>query len=260
MILTPSIQPKQIELNTVPSRLIPQVIRLHRAVFSPAQVACTIYGCKGAARYFASLAAYPQFQPEHVVWGAWKGRSLVGYAHYRALPDSWHLNNIAVHPGCQGQGIGRQLWDRFIATARERQFQQISLDVEHDNQLAVEWYQRHGLVITGTVWRYEKRISQGNLPPEALPPLRLLGWEQAEAWQLAYGFSQFQIHCGEEVWQIGRLGEHYFRVTQPLPDAIEAALAQIDPDRKLLLFTPEPLESPDFVELGKSLRMQGTLP
>lgn len=257
MTLTRTAQKTDIRLQTIPASDFPQLIRLHRQVFPPEQVACTIYGCKGIARYLANQVAFPQFQREHELWGAWDGEKLTGYAHFRGLPASWHLNNIAVHPGYQGRGAGRRLWQRFIDTARQRQFETITLDVESDNQPVIDWYRRQGLEITGAVYRYEKELAGGDLPGEAQPSPRLLGWDQAEAWQAAYGFSQFEIEWGGELWAIGRLGRRYFKAGRRLPGEVEAALAQIDPARRLVVFCAEPLQIPGFISRGKSLRMSG---
>ncbi len=261
MTLTQTALQTEIRLQIIPASHFPQLIRLHREVFPREQVACTIYGCKGIARYLASQVAFPQFQREHVLWGAWEGKRLIGYAHFRGLPASWHLNNIAVHPGYQGRGAGRRLWQRFIDTARQRQFGTITLDVESDNRPVIDWYRRQGLEITGEVYRYEKELEGGvspsGSPGEAQHSPRLEGWDQAEAWQAAYGFSQFEIEWGGELWAIGRLGRRYFKVGRRLPGEVEAALAQIDPARRLLVFCGEPLHSPGFIPRGKSLRMSG---
>ena len=260
MILTQTDRNQEVVLQTVSGSLIPQVIQLHRAVFQPDLVACTIYACQGVDRYLANLIAYPQFQQEHVWWGAWKGNDLAGYAHFRALPDSWHLNNIAVLPSSQGQGIGRLLWSRFYETARQRRFQRVTLDVESDNQPAIDWYHRQGLQVTSAVWRYEKRINPDvHLAETQLCP-RLVGWEQAEAWQSLYGFSHFQIQSEDQIWSIGRIGERYFTMSQPPPAEIGSALSQIDSSRYLLILSTEPLSEPGFRMLGKSLRMSGELP
>jgi GNAT superfamily N-acetyltransferase len=248
------------------------VIELHRTVFPPQQVNCTIYAAPGVDRYLASLVAFPEMQPEHQIWCAWRANELAGCAHFRLLPDSWHLNNITVLPALQGLGIGRRLWSCFLETARRRRLSRISLHVESDNSLAIEWYRREGLQVTGEVWRYEKNLPPGPGIPSKTCSFRLENWEQAEAWQTAYGFSQFRLELRpnhsfthrdryqEETWNIGRLGEHYFRVTQGIPPAVEAALARIDPARRLLILSPAPLEDPETRVLGKSLRMEGALP
>lgn len=247
-------------LAPIPSDFTAEVIRLHHTAFPPEQTAGTIYACAGAGRYLASLVAFPQFQQEHVLWGAWKGDRLVGYAHFRALPDSWHLNNIAVLPGCQGQGIGRLLWTAFCDAARRRGFRALTLNVDSENRAAVRWYRRQGMHQTGATWRHEAGLRPAPAHEQARRSLRLVGWEEAEAWQALYGFSKFEIAANDRSWTIGRMGERHFKVSQPLPADVESALAQIDSARCLLIFSPEPLMDPGFRLLGKSLWMSGELP
>lgn len=244
-----------VRLEPVPAHWFDRLVALHRAVFPPEQVAATIYAGAGVEHYLASLAAYPSLQPEHRFWGAWQVEELVGYAHGRALPDAWHLNNIAVLPACQGQGVGRRLWQQFIADGRRRGYRQFSLHVESDNQAAIAWYRALGLEVTGAVWRYEKALPAA--PAEPVRSLRLAGWDQAVAWQAAYGFSQFQIHWQDQVWTIGRIGDNTFRSVGLLPAAVETALAHIDPHRRLLIFSTEPLHEPEIALVGQALRMSG---
>lgn len=245
-------------LRPIPAAAMGQLVELHRAAFPAGQVACTIFAGKGVDRYLANLVAYPALQPDHELWGAWDGDRLLGYAHCRALAGSWHLNQIAVLPAAQGHGVGRLLWGRFVQSGRERSCPLLSLDVETGNTLAIEWYRRQGLQKDGTTWRWELPLRQDRTsPPNG--QISLSGWEQAQAWQEMYGFSQFSLSCGEQTWTVGRLGDRYFRIDRPLPEAVSAALADLDPDRRLLLFTREPLADPSGQQLGSSLHMAGCL-
>lgn len=236
-----------------------RMVALHHTVFSADQVAHTIYASPHVDRYLANLVAFPQLQREHVFWGVWDGEALVGYAHFRALSESYHLNYTAVLPTYQGCGIGRMLWARFIEMGRQQGYNQVSLTVEHDNQRAMDWYQRQGLRVMETVWRYEKNIDGAVVPPHEAETVRLLDWEQSEAWQLAYEFSQFRLVHQERVWTIERLGKHYFRVRQLLPAVLEGTLSEIDPTRRLLILSSEPIQGANLEEVGASFRMQSKL-
>jgi len=248
-----------IVLRPLEARHCPRVVRLHRAAFPPDTLVCTIFGAQGVARYLASLLAFPHIQSEHALWGAWDGERLAGYAHFRELPQSWHLNQIAVHPACQGGGVGRLLWERFVVEGRRRGCTCLSLDVEAGSEAVIAWYRRRGLREAGCTWRYERAlppVEPGGAGPAGL---RLLGWEQAEAWQQRYGFSSFQVLGQGRAWTIGRLGRAFFRAGEPLPGAVEAVLAEIDPGRSLLLFTPQRLDLPGLIPRGSSMRMLGAL-
>lgn len=236
-----------------------RVVKLHRKTFTPEETALTIFGAAGVARYLASLISFSEFQDEHRLWGAWYGADLVGYAHFRALPDSWHLNHIAVEPSFQGAGIGRMLWERFVQTAQDGGFKRLSLDVEADNQRVIRWYERRGLRVADCQWRYERKLQFREHNGLEEEPIRLIGWDQGEAWQHAYGFSSFQLRYRGQSWLIGRLAERFFRISRLLPEALEAALWRLDPKRCLLIFSDKPLDFPDLKPRGRSLRMVGEI-
>lgn len=235
------------------------VVRLHRDVFHPSRVARTIYGTAHVDRYLANLIAFHNLQQEHVIWGAWDGQVLVGYAHCRGLPESWHLNNVAVLPSHQGLGIGRALWARFLEGGERAGYRRFSLDVEHDNVRALNWYQKQGFRATHRVWMYERDITATPLPPEDAGNARLLDWEKSEAWQAVYGFSEFRLACDGQVWTVGRLGKRYFRVSGRPPLLVERILAGIDPSRRLLIQTSEALLDERLEKSGSSIRMVHSL-
>jgi sugar transferase EpsL len=234
-----------------------KVVQLHCRAFPAQLVQRTIYASVRVDRYLARLVFFPHLHNEHMLWGAWDGSVLVGYAHYRALPDSWHLNNIAILPTYQGCGIGRALWNCFLEMGQERGFKQLSLDAERDNQQALAWYQRLGLRITETVWIYEKSIGGKASSHHTVETVQLLDWEAAEAWQETYGFSRFRLAYQGRTWPVERLGQHYFRVRQPLPVILESVLSEMDSSRSLLIVSPQLIHSAELEEIGVSFRMVG---
>lgn len=250
--------PLEFVYRSVRSYECQQVVDLHRSVFSSEYLARTIYASSHIDRYLANLIAFPHLQKEHLLWGCWSGDNLVGYAHFRALPESWHLNYIAVLPAYQGHGIGQILWTRWTKMGRERGYSRISVDVERENRRALDWYQRQGLQIVQTVWTYERSIEDDSVASaRKARTVRLLDWEQSEARQLSYGFSQFCLVHQERIWTVGRLGRHYFRARQQLPLVLEGVLAEIDPARRLLILSSEPIEDVRFEEVEVSFQMQG---
>jgi hypothetical protein len=102
-------------------------------------------------------------------------------------------------------------------------------------------------------------MQQKPTSPGERSALRLLDWETAEAWQSAYGFSQFHLEHIGNIWTIGRLGTTYFRLDRLPPTEVEAVLIQIDSGRCLLVRSEEPLREPGLREVGVSLRMRGPL-
>jgi ribosomal protein S18 acetylase RimI-like enzyme len=231
------------------------VVVLHRAVFRWQEVRRTINGCHGAARYLANLIAFSQWQDENLVWGAWVGNRLIGYAHFRTLPDSFHLNYIAVLREYQMRGVGTALWGKFIETAMNRDYRKISLDVIGENRRAVRWYEREGMETSERMWLYEKALFG---KPADSGAVRLQGWEQADAWQSVYGFSQFRLIYKGKSWDINRLGDDLICTTEPLPPEIEGVLLRVAPHRRLLFRSTQLLSgNKERVHLWTTLRMCG---
>lgn len=54
-----------------------------------------------------------------------------------------YITHIAVVPAYQGCGYGKQLLEQTIATARERGFERINLEVLKNNTPAINLYQSH---------------------------------------------------------------------------------------------------------------------
>lgn len=75
--------------------------------------------------------------------------AVLGYAGFwRAGPEA-QVTNIAVHPGCPGQGIGRMLLDCLIRTASEERLEKITLEVGASNVRARDLYLKAGFKETG---------------------------------------------------------------------------------------------------------------
>lgn len=225
--------------------------RLHLQTFSQKDIEASIFISPLVDHYLAQLVSFPNLQCENWLWGAWDGSDLVGYIFGRALPDTWHLNYLAVSLDYQGDGIGQRLWGMWHQTGKDREYRAFTVDVEQGNGRARAWYERMGYYSTDATWFYCEELAA---LPESGRHCRLLNWENAEAWQKQYGFSQFNIACGEEVWAVGRLAERYFRVRYAVPDAVRGVLYQVDPTRQLLLMSASQVSNLD--ELKVSFRLK----
>ncbi len=236
---------------------VSQMATILRAGFPPTLVDRTILGCVGFHRYLADTVAIgPRGGTQYVLVA--DAAAVVGVAEFRWSFDGILLNHIYVSPDRQGQGLGRMLLAEGIArtiawTGRAAGECGICLDVFADNFPARRWYESIGFTTVG-------ELAWQECPRQ--PSVRtgrswyLSGWPQAECAHAAYGFSEFELRTDIGRHRIGRLGAQWFRITDAaiLTDATGlAALAELDPARRLLYFGPRVDDSPPQ---AISLRMQ----
>lgn len=69
---------------------------------------------------------------------------LVGYAVLSAAAGEAHILNVAVHPGLQGKGLGRQMMYFLLDTAREHAADTVFLEVRPSNRTALRLYDSMG--------------------------------------------------------------------------------------------------------------------
>lgn len=213
-----------------------ELVALHARAFSTWAIATSIFASPRVAIYLRRVASIPHSQREQFLWGAWRGEQLVGYAFGRALPKTWHLNYLAVDTNQREQGIGTSLWDAWLKEGQRRGLREYSLDMWQSNEIARPWYENKGCRVASQTWVQRRPLQRSESMEDG--DFQLLNWENAAAWQDAYGFSKFEIARGETRWPIARLGEELFRVTEVLPVEVENFLHQLDPKRSLLVALP----------------------
>jgi ribosomal-protein-alanine acetyltransferase len=69
---------------------------------------------------------------------------LVAYAVVWFIVDEVHIGNLAVHPQCQGRGVGTFLLRHVFAEGRRRGFGFATLEVRPSNAAALRLYERFG--------------------------------------------------------------------------------------------------------------------
>lgn len=74
---------------------------------------------------------------------------VVGYIIYWELPAELDIHNLAVHPACRRQGIGRSLLSLTIGEARNRELSRITLEVRRSNESAQSLYRSLGFEARG---------------------------------------------------------------------------------------------------------------
>ncbi len=74
---------------------------------------------------------------------ALKDGRVVGYLIAWFILDEVHLGNLAVHPDCRRQGIGRALLEELITRAERHGSSFITLEVRAGNRAAMSLYARY---------------------------------------------------------------------------------------------------------------------
>jgi ribosomal protein S18 acetylase RimI-like enzyme len=229
------------------------LVGLHLRSFTPWEIETSTFASRRVENYLRAVTSVPLALREQFLWGAWRGGEIIGYAFGRALPDTWHLNYLAVAQEERGRGIGAALWKLWQEAGQARGLKKQTLDMWQTNENARTWYEYKGCRVTGQNWFYRRALKtgDGDLAASQSSDWQLLNWENAVAWQTQYGFSRFEIARAQNRWAIGRLGEELFRAMEILPDAVEAALHSLDASRLLLQGLPQPLprETADNISL-----------
>ena len=74
---------------------------------------------------------------------------IVGFLVALHLAPEWELENIVVAPAARRKGIGRQLLDALLSTARTTNSDSIFLEVRESNSAARKLYEAAGFQATG---------------------------------------------------------------------------------------------------------------
>jgi len=75
----------------------------------------------------------------YMTFSTWKGRMM-------------YLEDFVVHPEHRGQGAGQQLWDAYIAEAKEQDCNLVKWQVLDWNTPAVRFYERNKAIIEKEWW------------------------------------------------------------------------------------------------------------
>jgi ribosomal-protein-alanine N-acetyltransferase len=82
------------------------------------------------------------------------GEEVVGYIVFWRIRDDVQVNNIAVHPGCRGLGLGEAMMRFAIAKVRAAGASFMTLEVRPSNRPAISLYKKLGFEILGTRKNY----------------------------------------------------------------------------------------------------------
>jgi len=88
------------------------------------------------------------------------GEEVLGYIVFWQIREDVQINNIAVHPGCRGLGLGEAMMRFAIAKSRDAGATFMTLEVRPSNTPAVALYRKLGFEIMGARKNYYTK------PPE----------------------------------------------------------------------------------------------
>lgn len=85
----------------------------------------------------------------HDCFGLWLGDTLVGHYILQVVAGDATIMNIAVHPACQGRGLGRLLLGHLLDNASRQHADMVFLEVRPSNSAAIALYENIGFAEVG---------------------------------------------------------------------------------------------------------------
>ncbi|ESU71331.1 acetyltransferase [Geobacillus thermopakistaniensis] len=224
--------------------IVPELIRegLDYSIFEK-----TIFSCKGYSQYLKNIVKISTLHRNIKFFGAYIDGKLAGFTEWRILNDCVFLNNIYVSKAFRGRGIGEGLISEYMfPLLKQFNKNKVSLDVFDFNKKAIDWYRRLGFIEEKKSHWFLSELPIKNMNE----PLNFIveDYHIAEASHSIYHFSSFRILVNNNIYNIGRIGDHYYKLTDYLclkDSHLLYSLYKLDPNRKILLIT-------DFTELEKN--------
>lgn len=83
-----------------------------------------------------------------------KNNKIVGYAGFRIVMDIAHINNIVVKKDLRNEGIGTILLQELIKMCTELKMNEVTLEVNEHNSVAINLYKKFGFKQVGLRKKY----------------------------------------------------------------------------------------------------------
>lgn len=238
------------------------IVELTQKEFPPEQIRLFWYGCSGSWRYIEDLIRLQTFGGESVFLVARGESGLLGFIEVRRFFDSICLNNGAISEAAAGMGVYRKLFTESILLGEKEGYTKAFHDVFHGNTLS-EFHKRLGYEVTESFKWVTAALPSGE--PSGI--VTISGIPQANTVHEKYGFSQFLLTTQMRSYQVGRLGDDWFRTTDSEllsdKDAL-FALNRLDASRSILCICSEEKMLPDdllgTVQVLGSDRFEGDIP
>ncbi|MBN1394328.1 MAG: GNAT family N-acetyltransferase [Pirellulales bacterium] len=231
------------------------IVSIIREAFPARLLDATVYGCPGIGKYIVEQIIAQDGGGDAHYTVAEKDGEIGACAEIRRLPDRLFLNYIAVLASYRSLGLGKRLLRRALAANDRNAEKAIALDVFDYNANVLNWYERLGFERQSvTVWR------EGPLNGGTASSAIISGYAQAEACQREFGFSKFRIQAGKRAYEIGRLGDHWYRLTNVealrVPGLV-ARLKNLEPHRRILVLSDAAANnmSLNLREIAKTYRL-----
>jgi ribosomal-protein-alanine acetyltransferase len=110
----------------------------------------------------APLVLPPLVPPQEMAGG------MAGFLVARVVAHEWELENIVVAPGARRRGIGRQLLEALLTTARKTEDVSVFLEVRESNLAARRLYEKSGFRQTGRRAAYYPATTHANPSEDAI--------------------------------------------------------------------------------------------
>jgi ribosomal protein S18 acetylase RimI-like enzyme len=134
-------RPKKIRFSKLQEAQLQALVDLERAT-TAMYYEIGFDGAEVPARTFADLAALPRTHSVHVAEADYQ---VAGYAAWRdESPGVAYIDEISVHPDYQRFGIGRSLYEKVEAEARDLKLKEIVLKVSDRAVWALRFYRALG--------------------------------------------------------------------------------------------------------------------
>lgn len=146
--------------NPLPKHNSPLTLRRATAadipILSAIDQACFKIQHADMTKRFNSLLS----QTNYVLYIAYKDGIPVGKVHMYLTPPKARLSDIAIIPRLQGQGLGHELLQHCLHNLQEQKYTHILLNVETDNQRALNLYTRVGFSLLNAQDYWERDITR----------------------------------------------------------------------------------------------------
>ncbi len=236
------------------------IVAIFRSAFDPWILERLIYGSRGIQRYIEIvLAAGDRCTPVFFVAGS--DDRVLAAAEVGVGERGLILSYIATRAGSRSLGLATLLIGAAVRLGLDRNLHSMELDVFTDNTRAAGWYRRLGFeTVAENAW-WESSTVRHSTDELAM----VSGLPQAEVCQRAFGFSEFTLLVPGRSFRIGRLGDRWFRLTDPGAmdhPQVQATLASMDDRRRLLIVGPisHPSVASTWELVARSDRLSVPLP